>query len=173
MDITADTSSTQLPSWLAPLSSHDQKFPRSPDHLAIQRITYESIFERALEEVEAGGTIFALIKNDPRGIDYGKFMKWMNLDPERKKRFREAKTNGALAMEDRLLEVAAGKDGLEDVNRSKLIVDTMWKMMQVNDRDRYSTSVKHEHTVGVDIKKLLEDRAKAIEGDYRVIDADE
>jgi hypothetical protein len=95
-----------------------------------------------IEGVEAGIPPSQTLKEDPRNIDKGKFYSWMNRDPERKKRFDEAKVIGALVMEDMLLERING-DSLEDVQRAKLAVDTLKWLMQVNNRKRYGADKEH------------------------------
>lgn len=126
---------TEIPHWLKPMDLNDA-YPVTKDHREIQRIAFESVFERVIEGVEAGIPPSQTLKEDPRNIDKGKFYSWMNRDPDRKKRFDDAKVIGALVMEDMLLERING-DSLEDVQRAKLAVDTLKWLMQVNNRKRY------------------------------------
>lgn len=128
----------ELPAWLVP-NTHDQKFPRTKDHRDLTRMLYESMFERVLDGLESGELAIDIVQNDPREIDYGKFMSWINRDPERKNRFLDAKKNATPIWQEKALIIAMGKNGLEDVQRSKLAVDTIWKSMQVDDRERYGS----------------------------------
>ncbi len=134
-----------LPDWLRPtdeqLLIQDQKFPMTKDHKELRRILYESVFERVVECLEAGNPVSRTLREDPREIDVGQFMAWVRRDAERFKRFEEAKRNGMLILEDKLLEIADGEESTEDVQRSKLRADTIKFIMQSWDK-RYKTDNK-------------------------------
>ncbi len=140
-----------LPDWLRPtddqISEQDMKFPRTKDHKEIQRITFESIFERVIESLEAGRPASQTIKEDPRGVDVGRFMAWVRRDAQRFDRFQEAKKNGMLILEDRLMETVDDTESMEDVQRTKLRVDTIKFVLQSWDR-RYKSNEKAESNNG-------------------------
>jgi hypothetical protein len=68
-------------------------------------------------------------------------MAWVRRDSERFKRFEDAKRNGMMILEDKLLEIADGEDSTEDVQRSKLRADTIKFIMQSWDK-RYKPNEK-------------------------------
>ena len=106
-------------------------------------MTYESIFERVVENLEIGVTASTTVKNDPRGIDLGNFVSWVRRDPTRFRRFEEAKQNGMLILGDKLMEIVEDNESPEDVQRTKLRVDTLKWIMQSWDK-RYRSNEKME-----------------------------
>jgi len=124
-----------IPHWLLPIEE-DTRYPRSKERLEIQRITYESLFERSLETIMEGGSIRELVKTDPRDVSYGSFIAWIKSNPEREKRYKEARKVGSDAVLEKMKEIADG-DGLEDVQRSKLRIDVRKIEIQAWDRERY------------------------------------
>lgn len=112
------------------------RYPVTKEHRAAQEIVFESLFERVIEGLEAGITPSETLRLDPRGVDRGRFFSWMRRDSEREKRFDKAKEVGTLVMEDMMME-RINSDSLEDVQRTKLAIDTLKWLMQVNNRKRY------------------------------------
>lgn len=131
----------ELPDWLevADEAKDLPKYPRSKDDREIQESTFNAVFERVIEGVEAGRLATHIVREDPRNIDFSRFMSWVRRNPERLKRFEAAKENGMMIIEDMLIDIAAGDPDKppEDVQRSKLRVDTLWKIMQAWNRKRY------------------------------------
>lgn len=135
-----DTSTTveQLPDWLTALPPEDPvRYPRTKEHLAVQKMTYETLFERVIEGVEGGETVTAIVKADPRNIDLGNFLGWIRRNPERLARFEDAKQNGTIVLEEKMVAIAIGADSMDDTQRAKLQVDTIKWIMQVWNRKRY------------------------------------
>ncbi len=130
---------TRIPDWLTCLPEDDPvpRYPRTKDEREVERIAFESVFERVIEGLEAGETPSKTIRSDPRSIDIGRFMGWVRRDPVKLKRFEEAKENGMLILEDRLMEIAEGAESMEDVQRSKFRADTIKWVMQSWARKRY------------------------------------
>ena len=155
----------ELPAWLVPVQ-HDQKFPRTKDHKEITRITYEALFERVVENMEVGVTASSTVKNDPRNVDLGNFMGWVRKDPERLSRFEEAKKNGMLILGDRLLEIVEDTESMEDVQRTKLRVDTLKWVMQSWDK-RYRTSEKSDMAQSGQVTVVI----SQVESPYRQIES--
>lgn len=127
-----------LPDWLRPTDDEvlDIKYPVTPSHREIQRITFESLFERALEQVMEGKSVKSLVESDPRGVTYGQFMRWVRSNPERSKAMDEAEEIGTDVTADELKEISDG-DGLEDVQRSTLRVNTRKWLMQTRNKKKY------------------------------------
>lgn len=136
---------TDIPSWLMPVE--DPRYPRSKEHREVEEINFACVFERILEGLEEGKLITHMVKQYPVPIDMGKLLRWVRKDPERFQRFEEAKQNGMIVKEEELLSIAQGETGLEDVQRSKLQVDSIKWVMQAWDRKRYGDKQQIDTTI--------------------------
>ena len=59
-----------------------------------------------------GGTpLQTIVQNDPRGIQLGRFLFWINRDPERRQRYEEACEIAAEAMAHELTAIADALGG--------------------------------------------------------------
>lgn len=163
-----------IPEWLRPTDDQvlNMKYPVTPSHREVQRITFESLFERALEDVMEGKAIKALIESDPRGVSYGQFMKWVRSNPDRSTAMDEAEAIGTDVTADELKEISDG-DGLEDVQRSTLRVNTRKWLMQSRNKKKYGEKQIDTITVNVDMRDAIE-RAERMANDRRslVIDGE-
>lgn len=147
---------TTLPDWLTSLPPTDDMLPRYPitkDQRELEQMTFLALFERVVEGLEAGNPVSRIVRDDPRQVDLGRFMGWIRRDSTRQSRFDEAKINGMLVLEDKLLEIAEGADSVEDVTRSKLKVDTIKFIMQSWNKRRYGQEkeTSHAFTGGINI----------------------
>lgn len=118
----------------------DDTIPPYPTTKATQELlvqTYESFFERLVEQLAAGELIGDIIQSDPRGINVGHFMTWVMSSSERERRIDEAEKIGARILVGRMVKIATGVDSLEEIERSKLRIDTLWKVAQSHNRNRY------------------------------------
>ena len=114
-----------LPMWL--------EDPRS-----VQEITYENFFTTSLEKMAGGQPLSQLVREDPRNLSYASVLNWIHKDEKRQKMYYEAQALGAEAVADELLYIADGTgDSLEDVQRSKLRVDTRKWLIEVWNRKRF------------------------------------
>jgi len=169
-----DTSTETLPEWLTALPPDDYRFPVTKEHRELEQITFECVFERVIEGVEAGETVTSVIKAYPVPVDMGKFMRWVRKDSTRSELFEDAKQNGMLIMEDKLVGIADGEENsMEDVQRSKLRADTYKWIMQAWNRKRYGDKQQIDQTVTtIDLndamrraEQMAQDRIKTIEGE--------
>jgi hypothetical protein len=95
-----------------------------------------------------GGTpIHAIVASDPRGIQLGRFLYWINRDPLRRARYEEACTIAAEAMAHELNVIADGQpaDGMqqplmEDAQRSALRIKSRTYLMERWSPQRYGDS---------------------------------
>lgn len=137
-----------LPTWLDNPTTSDTQFrtsgnplgqyPATRAELDYRELQYENFFEAALDRIMEGATLSTLVKNDPRGIDYGKFQSWIRKDKERKKRYYEAKEIGSERVEDELIDISDAADNpMEDVARSTLRINTRKWLLGVWDKRRY------------------------------------
>jgi hypothetical protein len=135
---------TPLPEWL---TIHEDRgnpqflprHPRTKTELELEQITFESVFEVILDRLIEGDAPKPIIDDDPRGISYGRFMRWVRKDPERVRRWEEAEEIGAEVLVGEMTAIADGDPNIppEDVNRSKLRVDTRKWLLQVRNRRKY------------------------------------
>jgi hypothetical protein len=141
-----------LPDWLTPYSdSLDPRDP-APDRSSdtklslrlLERHIFEAIFDDVLSCVAGGGTVSYIVTQDQRGLDLGRFMGWMRGSPERWDAYREAQAIGAEVSFDRVQAIADGEGSMEDVNRSRLRVETAWKRMAIIDRKRFGEKTSIE-----------------------------
>lgn len=152
--------SNSIPSWLDPLPSNPmgqalfndvqsmslvptlRTAPLTMKELKEARETnYAILFERYLPHIEEGRTLRSLLRdtreNEPY-VDIEGFRRWVMTDKARKERYYEAKMIAADCIEDELIEIADAEGSMEDVQRSKLKVDTRREIMGVNNKARYS-----------------------------------
>lgn len=141
MDI--DTSSsvgadvTALPDWL---TAGDPPAPTplsSPQGKALVITQFEVAFPRIMEMVSSGYTFAQAVREYPIDIDQGAFLRWINKDPMRKETYREAKEIRTEAWAGKIIEYAEAADSAEDVQRSKLKVDTLKWLMAADNRRTY------------------------------------
>jgi hypothetical protein len=115
--------SPELPDWLTPALTREQVLQN------LQSVQYNIVFERVLENIAAGNTLKSVLKNDLREIEYGAFLRWVNKDPDRRRRYQDAKELRTETWAGEIIEIADAADSLEDVNRSKLRIDSRkWLM---------------------------------------------
>lgn len=146
-----------LPDWLVTTAQDDPvpKYPRTQIERDLERTTFECLFERVLESVTEGRSAKHTVESDPRGVSYGRFMLWVNRDPERVERFEEAQKVSAEVMVEDMLMIADGADSLEDVQRSQLRVNVRKFRAQSYNRKKYGENKQIEQTVTIDLKDAM------------------
>lgn len=152
---------TLLPDWLDPAP------PRpSPEGKALVLVQYEQVFMRAIDSIAHGKSLSQVLRDDQRDIDYNDFYRWIKKDPTRKSLFDEAQELRTEFMAGEIIEIADADDSLEDVNRSKLKIDTRKWLMGAHNKKKYGATTSIEMTGGISITGALA-AAQA-----RVIDAE-
>jgi hypothetical protein len=132
-----------IPHWLQEPqlpTPDDPPVPRSQQTASNRITTYGSLFETALERVMGGTPIHTIVASDPRGIQLGRFLYWINRDATRKARYEEACVIAAEAMAHELVTIADGMDEnamIEDVQRSALRVKSRTYLMEKWSPQRY------------------------------------
>jgi len=125
----------ELPNWLTVPDPPEPK--RSREAKALVLIQFESAFPRILEKLYSGSTLQAAINDDFRELDSGAFLRWIKKDPERHSLYKEAKEIRTEAWAGKIIQHAVASDNAEDVQRSKLIVDTYKWLMAADNRKTY------------------------------------
>ena len=151
------SAATPLPPWLSSFDPKDQnsvvttleKYPRTKAHLEIEKITFESVFETILDEIVEGRGASTYIKADPRNVNYGRFMKWIQADKDRRMRYEEAQEIATEAILEKMDEIAAGTESPEDIERSKLRLAQYKFKVQAWNKRRYGGEKEVAQPFGV------------------------
>ena len=137
---------TDLPHWMQdpqlPTPDDPHPTPSRQTHL-LRHQTYANLFESSLERIMGGTPLTTIIANDPRGIQLGRFLFWINRDQTRKARYEEACEIAAETMAHELTAIAdalggeGGTPAMEDVQRSSLRVKARTYLMEKWSPRRY------------------------------------
>lgn len=159
-------SQLELPSWLEPAPPKPSVQGR-----ALALAQYEHIFMRVIESIAHGKSLSQVLKDDQREIDYNDFYRWIKRDPQRNQLFSEAQEMRTEFMAGEIVEIADADDSLEDVNRSRLRVDTRKWLMGAHNRKKYGETKTVELGGSISITDALaQARARIVEAE--VIDVD-
>ena len=137
-----------LPAWLQPAPSpklvpaaSTPSTPSTPTLSESRRIVretqYQNMFPIVLDEIAAGRTLTNIVKDDIRDIEHGMFLRWIKSDPERHAKYKEAKELRTEHWAGEILTISDAEDSVEDVNRSKLRIDTRKWLMGADNRKQY------------------------------------
>jgi hypothetical protein len=140
-----------LPEWLAPSR------PPSKTQKELLVLQYESLFMRVLELIPQGRTLKSIIDEDIRAFEYGSFLRWINKDPSRKAMYSDAKELRTETWAGEIIEIADASDSLEDVNRSKLRIDSRKWLMGADFRKQYGASTQVEFGGTISILTAMND----------------
>lgn len=124
-----------LPAWLTVPDPEPHK--PSKEGKALLLVQYETVFPRALELLYSGYTLDSALKELPFQIDPGAFTRWVKKDAQRHELYKEAKEIRTEAWAGEIIKHAKSDDSAEDVQRSKLIVDTYKWLMGADNRKQY------------------------------------
>ena len=143
----------ELPDWLDPAPRTLAKSP--PEVKSLVLTQYEHIFMRVIDQIAHGSSLSQILRDDQRDIDYNDFYRWIKKDPGRKVLFDEAQEMRTEFMAGEIIEIADADDTLEDVNRSKLKIDTRKWLMGAHNKKKYGPSTNIEMTGGISILGAL------------------
>jgi hypothetical protein len=171
---------SDLPHWMQdpqlPCPDDPSPTPSRQTHL-LKHQTYANLFESALERIMGGTPLQTIVQNDPRGIQLGRFLFWINRDPTRKARYEEACEIAAEAMAHELTAIAdALGDGsqpiMEDVQRSSLRVKARTYLMEKWSPRRYGDSRRIQiDSTTINANMTAEDLTKLSLDDLRTMAA--
>ena len=160
----ASEQSIELPNWL---SVPDPKPPRLPaESRELLHAQYAQMFERVIEQVYRGRSLQSLLEDDYRVISYEDFLRWIKRDPMRHERFKEAQESRTEFIAGEILDIADAEDSIEDVQRSKLKIDTRKWLMGAWNRKRYGEVKQVEVAGSISITEALQ------QAQQRVIEAE-
>ena len=155
----------ELPDWLSASTENPTLSPATVKAQQALLITqYEIVFQRALEQIAGGKTFQAVINDDFREFEHGAFLRWIKKDPLRNQLYKEAKELRTETWANEMIAIADADDSLEDVNRSKLRIDTRKWLMGADNRKQYG-EVKT-----IDVGGSISILGALAQADARVID---
>lgn len=157
-----------LPTWLS-APEPEQSANRNNQQL----VDYNDIFMVVIDRIAKGQSFHQLVEEDHRNIDYNHFYRWIKKDPQRYALFQEAQELRTELMASEILRIADAEDSMEDVNRSRLRIDTRKFLMGAHNRKRYGESKQIEMTGNISISEALaQASARLIDIDGEVIEHD-
>jgi hypothetical protein len=155
-----------LPTWLSapdpvPETTRSTQITREVLHAS-----YEALFMRVIDEMSRGKGLHQVLKSDNRGIDYNDFYRWIKKDSQRKALYEEAQELLAELRAGELVEIADAEDSIEDVNRSKLKIETRKWLMGMHYKKRYGETKTIEMNTSISITDALaQAQQRLIEGE--------
>lgn len=111
---------------------------------------------RVLDLIPKGYSLSAVLKEDLREFEYNSFMQWLRKDPVRVARYKDAKELRAEHWAGEIIEIADASDALEDVNRSKLRIDSRKWLMGADFRKQYGDVKQIELGGSISVISALE-----------------
>ena len=166
--VSESTKSHHLPEWLTGTDIDISPIPKpivTPERKALMFQQFDMVFPRMLELMASGYTLTKALLELPIEIDSGAFLRWIKKDPGRSESYRDAKEIRTEFWAGKLVDYAEGENSAEDVQRSKLKVDTLKWLMAADNRRTYG-EVKQ-----VDIGGSISITAALAQAQARVLDA--
>ena len=156
-DIPATTALTPDPKDLPPARVTNRQ---------IMHMQFENMFDRVLEEMAEGRPIAHILRRDARGYESSTYIDWIKKDPQRTIRYENAQLLYAEKLGSEIIEIADAEDTAEDVQRSKLRIDSRKWLMGVYNKRRYGDTKTIELGGSISITDALaQARNRVIEGD--------
>ena len=131
---------TALPAWIGttqPQPQPDRPISAYGTHIALMEQVYLSIWQQTLDRISLGHKLKDVISDDPREIDLAAFNRWIAKDKKRANEFKEAKRMGTHMVLEEMIDIADGKDSMEDVARSTLRVNTRRLYLKAYNKDTF------------------------------------
>lgn len=163
------TMTMELPSWMTQVPPVPAEPSQAPKKELLEK-QFEIFFETILDKISRGINLKEILRDDQRDFDYTQLLRWIHKDPMRKSRYYEAQEIGSEMIAAEILEIADG-DGLEDVQRSKLRIDSRQFLIKTWNRKRYGDVKTLEVNQNISITAALEQANQRLAS--RVIDHDE
>jgi hypothetical protein len=168
----AQSADNAVPDWLNPVSSNPVPDPLVPalilnpekEKRALVLVQYPILFETVLEKIAAGMTMKSALDNDLRQFEQSDFMKWIKADKNRRAQYEAAEELRTEVWAGEIIGISDATDSMEDVNRSKLRIDTRKWLMSAHNRKKYGESTKIDMTAVVETRKSESDIKSEILG---------
>ena len=137
----------------------DPRFPATATARAIRQHNLVCLFERILDGMCEGNSAKAIVATDHNGFTLGEVMRWIQTNPERKKRYDEADSIRAIVRVD-IARDLVDDETIDPLLKKERVDFTKWEASKVN-RDKYGdkSQVDVNNTqVNIDIRALIEKR---------------
>ena len=161
----AMTQPIELPSWMIQ--------PPATSKKELQETQFNVFFETILDKISRGINLKEILRDDQRDFDYTQLLRWIHKDPMRKSRYYEAQEIGSEMIAAEILEIADGVNDSgvpEDVQRSKLRIDSRQFLIKTWNRKRYGDVKTLEVNQNISITAALEQANNRLTG--RIIEHD-
>ena len=154
------TMTMELPSWMTQVSAAPKK--------ELLEKQFEIFFETILDKISRGINLKEILRDDQRDFDYTQLLRWIHKNPMRKSRYYEAQEIGSEMIAAEILEIADGVNDSgvpEDVQRSKLRIDSRQFLIKTWNRKRYGDVKTLEVNQNISITAALEQaQARLVNG---------
>ena len=148
-DVAHQQTQLELPDWLEPAPPKP-----SPEGKALALVQFEVLFPRIMDMIASGYDMTLAVEELPVKLNLGAFRRWVKKDPDRAGQLKEAEELRSEVWADKMMRHATGYYEMEDVNRSKLKIDTRKWLMGAHNK-KYKTSTTVEMTGGISITDAL------------------
>lgn len=157
---------TELPDWLTVSPADRREAKREIRAFKLEQ--FEMVLPRVLEMVCEGYPYSRALREIPvePPIDPGAFMHWLKKNPSNYALYKEAKEVRTEHYAGEIIKHALGEETQDDVSRSRLIVETYWKLMGSENRKEYGDTKTIEVTKNISITAAL------AQAEQRVIEAE-
>lgn len=155
------TKAEPLPDWL---TSKPQDAKPTKEGKALLLMQYEMAFPDILERMRGGLTLTAALREYPIKFDVGPFTTWLYKDAEREAMYADVKRVRAEVWTGEMIAHATGEK-MEDIDRSKVAIDTYKWLISRHARKEYGDTKTIEMNTTISIKAAL------TAANERVIDA--
>lgn len=150
-----------LPDWLQAKPERKRKPRNDPtctvgSYGVLSPFQFEAFFEICLDRICEGQSLTSAMADDVRAFDRAQFVRWINKDPERQRRYHEAQEIGAEIVAAEMIGIADAENSLEDVQRSTLRINTRKYLLSVWNRKRFSETKQIEMSTTISVSKALE-----------------
>ena len=176
-----------LPDWLSAYSDEDSienvklaRYPRTQEERLLELQVFDIVFEQALDRIIMGESVMYYLRNDPRIVNYGRFMQWIDKDADRKHRYNEAQRLGSEALLEINDRLAAGDDipmgGIpRDIERDKMMIRQNEFKIRTWNKGKYGDTkqVDINMSAQIDVRAILdqrEEQMRTLMGEFVVVD---
>lgn len=161
---------SDAPDWLSITPEPNPFASLSPaparTHRELLLVQFEHAFDSILEKVAGGATLENALRDHPVQFHAGQYMRWITSDPERLRTYNEAKELQTEVWAGQIIDIADGLGSIEDVTRSKLRIDSRFRLMAANNRKVYGDVKTIDVGVQISITQALRQaRHRVIEGE--------
>jgi len=148
-----------LPDWLT--AGPTPSVPTSKESKSLSFVEFDLVFPRVLEQICSGSALSAALRELPIFVDSGAFIRWLKKNQKNYQLYKEAKEIRTEVWAGKLLEHAKGVDEtgqviLEEVARSRLVVEAYKWLMGADNRKTYGESKAIEVNASISIRTALE-----------------